>query len=48
VAHDEFPGNVFQGQINDANQRAFYRRWAQLLGADTWADVKGDPGTDQQ
>jgi ethylbenzene dioxygenase alpha subunit len=48
VAHDEFPGNVFQGQINDANQRAFYRRWAQLLVADTWADVKGDPGTDQQ
>ncbi|HVX22785.1 MAG TPA: SRPBCC family protein [Acidimicrobiales bacterium] len=37
--HPELPGNVNRGQINDANQRAFYARWADLLCAPTWADV---------
>ena len=39
IDHDELKGNVFQSQINEANQRAFYQRWADLMGAETWADV---------
>ncbi|MCU1458389.1 MAG: Aromatic-ring-hydroxylating dioxygenase, alpha subunit-like protein [Actinomycetia bacterium] len=31
IEHPDMPGHVFRGQINDANQRAFYRRWAELL-----------------
>jgi ethylbenzene dioxygenase alpha subunit len=42
IDHPELPGNVFRSQINDANQRAFYRRWAELLEAETWADVPLD------
>lgn len=34
-----FPGNLFVNQINDANQRAFYRRWVDLLSAKEWVDV---------
>ncbi|WP_395104688.1 aromatic ring-hydroxylating dioxygenase subunit alpha [Actinomadura sp. SCN-SB] len=39
IEHPELPGNVHRGQINDANQRAFYRRWSQLLRARTWDEV---------
>lgn len=35
----ELPGNVFRGQINEANQRAFYQRWMDLMQARTWDDV---------
>ncbi|MGC0416846.1 aromatic ring-hydroxylating oxygenase subunit alpha [Embleya sp. AB8] len=43
----ELPGNVFRGQVNDANQRAMYRRWSQLLTAESWADVPPDPDGEQ-
>lgn len=33
------PGNVFRGQINEANQRAFYQRWLDLMKADHWKNV---------
>lgn len=33
IDHPELPGNVFRSQINDANQRAFYARWAELMEA---------------
>jgi ethylbenzene dioxygenase alpha subunit len=39
IDHPELPGNVFRNQLNDANQRAFYERWAQLMSAETWAEV---------
>jgi ethylbenzene dioxygenase alpha subunit len=39
ITHPELPGNVHRGQINDANQRAFYDRWAALLTAETWDDL---------
>lgn len=35
----DLPGNVYQGQINEANQRAFYQRWHDLMKARRWADV---------
>jgi ethylbenzene dioxygenase subunit alpha len=41
VEHPELKGNVFRSQLNDANARAFYARWAQLLEADSWAQVSG-------
>lgn len=38
--HDSaMPGNVYRNQVNEANHRAFYRRWADLMGARSWADV---------
>ena len=33
------PVPVFQGQINEANQRAFYQRWLDLMKADSWKTV---------
>ena len=33
------PGNVFRGQINEANQRAFYQRWHDLMQAGRWSEV---------
>lgn len=39
VSHPELPGNVHRGQVNDANHRAFYRRWADIVGAERWAEV---------
>lgn len=39
VAHPELRGTVHQNQLNDANQRAFYRRWLDLMSARTWAEV---------
>lgn len=39
IEHDELKGNVFQVQINDANQRAFYQRWADLMSSESWSDV---------
>lgn len=45
IDHPELPGNVFRGQVNDANQRAFYERWARLMDADTWTAV--DAGSER-
>jgi ethylbenzene dioxygenase subunit alpha len=33
------PGNVYRNQVNEANHRAFYQRWADLMGARSWRDV---------
>jgi len=33
------PGNVFSGQLNEANGRAFYQYWRDLLEAESWKDV---------
>lgn len=39
MEHEEFPGAVHHVQLNDANQRAFYQRWADLMSAPSWSDV---------
>jgi len=39
IKHNELPGNVYRGQINDANQRAYFRRWADFMSAETWSEV---------
>jgi ethylbenzene dioxygenase alpha subunit len=37
------PGDITRGQVSDVNQRAFYRRWAELMDGRTWADVPMAP-----
>lgn len=39
VERDDLPGTVTAGQLSDANQRLFYKRWAELMDAESWADV---------
>ncbi len=39
IDHPEIPGIVHAGQYSDANQLAFYQRWADLMNADSWGDV---------
>lgn len=33
------PGTVTAGQLSDANQRLFYKRWVEMMDAETWADI---------
>ena len=44
----ELPGRVFRSQANDANQRAYYQRWLDLVGHERWADMpdRSANGTD--
>jgi len=28
-------------RFSESNHRAFYRRWAQLMAADSWAEING-------
>jgi len=42
IEHPELPGQVFRGQINDANQRAFYRQWSRMMRVDGWDGVLGE------
>jgi phenylpropionate dioxygenase-like ring-hydroxylating dioxygenase large terminal subunit len=38
--HEELPGPVAPGSgTSEHNQRGFYKRWAEMIGAETWADV---------
>jgi ethylbenzene dioxygenase alpha subunit len=39
IENSELPGNVFKGQLNEANARAYYQRWKDLLQARSWAEV---------
>jgi ethylbenzene dioxygenase alpha subunit len=39
VGSEELPGIVTPGQLSDANQRLFYKRWAELMDAQSWADI---------
>ena len=45
LENSELPGNVFKGQLNECNARAFYQRWKDLLESPTWADVPDRNGT---
>jgi ethylbenzene dioxygenase alpha subunit len=39
-AHEDFlPGVVHHGQLSDANQRLFYKRWAEMMDAPDWAAI---------
>lgn len=39
IDHPEFKGSVHQNQVNEANHRAFYQRWADLMSAESWSEV---------
>ncbi|HJP69057.1 MAG TPA: SRPBCC family protein [Sphingomicrobium sp.] len=45
VEQDGLPGSVTAGQLSDANQRLFYKRWAQMMDAESWADIPIDNAT---
>lgn len=36
---DSLPGTVTLGQLSDANQRLFYKKWAEMMNAGTWQDI---------
>lgn len=38
----DLPGRVHKGQLSDANQRLFYKRWLEFMEAETWNDVPMD------
>jgi ethylbenzene dioxygenase alpha subunit len=33
------PGIVHEGQLSDANQRLFYKRWVEMMDAESWAEI---------
>jgi ethylbenzene dioxygenase alpha subunit len=41
--HDEqvldLPGTVHKGQMTDANQRLFFRRYAEFMDANDWSEI---------
>ncbi len=39
----ELPGVVHRGQLSDANERLFYKRWAEIMDAENWCDVRFVP-----
>jgi len=45
VERDDLPGIVTAGQLSDANQRLFYKRWAEMMDAESWADIPCAPST---
>ncbi len=42
--HEDFPGNVLASP-GEANQRAFYGRWAEFMDASSWANISIEPRT---
>jgi phenylpropionate dioxygenase-like ring-hydroxylating dioxygenase large terminal subunit len=44
LGHDRFRpelnANASDFRISESNQRSFYRRWGQLMAAESWADLK--------
>tara|TARA_R110002110_G_scaffold415713_1_gene654125 strand:- start:4348 stop:5664 length:1317 start_codon:yes stop_codon:yes gene_type:complete len=39
VEHPELKGHVYESMVNEANHRAFYERWLDLMTAETWSEV---------
>ena len=33
------PANVYEGQLNEANSRAFYQYWYDMLNSRSWNEV---------
>lgn len=38
----DLPGRVHQGQLSDANQRFFYKKWLEYMEAETWNEIPLD------
>jgi ethylbenzene dioxygenase alpha subunit len=43
--NSDHPGIVHRGQLSDANQREFYKRWAEIMDAPRWAEIPLAPVT---
>ena len=42
TTHPDFPGRV--GEFySDINQRSMYQRWAELMAAESWGEVRDSP-----
>ena len=39
IDHPELKGHVYRNQVNEANHRAFYQRWLDLMLAENWGEV---------
>jgi len=39
IEHDELKGEIHKRKYNDANQRAFYRRWLELMSTPTSGEI---------
>ncbi|MAD38619.1 MAG: aromatic ring-hydroxylating dioxygenase subunit alpha [Tistrella sp.] len=39
-AESSLPGHIHHGSLNDANQRQFYKRWAEFMRFDSWGDLQ--------
>lgn len=42
IEHTELRGSIHHRKYNDANQRAFYGRWRDLMAAAEWSDIPGE------
>jgi len=46
LGHERFDGDLralaSDYRYSESNHRGFYRRWAQLMAAESWADVTGN------
>ncbi|MEL7028921.1 MAG: Rieske 2Fe-2S domain-containing protein [Pseudomonadota bacterium] len=41
----DLPGVVHRGQLSDANQRLFYKRWLEFMKAESWDEIPLAPRT---
>jgi ethylbenzene dioxygenase alpha subunit len=39
IDHPDMPGIVHQGQLSDANQRLFFKRYAEFMDAKDWSEI---------
>ncbi len=39
AVEEDLPGKVNAGQVSDHNQRLFFKRWAEMMKAESWADI---------
>ncbi len=42
---EDIPGNGTSGGVSESNQRSFYARWAEIMNAPSWSDIKLDART---
>ena len=48
VTDGSLPGTVHRGQLTDANQRLYFKRWLEFMSAPTWNDIPMAPSMSDQ
>jgi 3-phenylpropionate/trans-cinnamate dioxygenase alpha subunit len=46
-SRDEMPGVISKGLVCEQNQRYFYRRWQEVMSAESWADIPDYNGLEE-